>query len=130
MLDHKLIEKVSGVYEFCEGDLEKFVLLLKKCVYPYEYMDSWGKFEGTSLPPKKDFYNKLNSTDISDYDYEHAKKVWDVFEIKNVSAPGLAWQGCLKKTGVKLELITYIDMLLIVEEGIRGGRCQVWQRYS
>ena len=47
-------------------------------------MDSWEKFEETTLPSKKDFYNKLNSTDISDYDYEHAKKVWDVFEIKNV----------------------------------------------
>ena len=43
-----------------------------------------GKFEGTSLPDKKNCYNKLNSTDISDYDYEYAKKVWDVFEIKNI----------------------------------------------
>ena len=47
-------------------------------------MDSWEKFEETSLPPKKDFYNKLNLEDISDHDYEHAKKVWDVFEIKNM----------------------------------------------
>ena len=83
-LDHKLIEDFRGVYEFCEGDLEKFVLLLRKDVYLYEYMDSWEKFEETSLPVKKDCYNKLSSTDISDYDYEHAKKVWDVFEIKNM----------------------------------------------
>ena len=46
-------------------------------------MDSWEKFEETTLPPKKDFYDKLNSTDISDYDYEHGKKFWDLFEIKN-----------------------------------------------
>ena len=47
-------------------------------------MDSCEKFEKTTLPDKKDFYSKLNSEGISDYDYEHARKVWDVFEIKNV----------------------------------------------
>ena len=38
-----------------------------------------------------------------------------------LSAPGLAWQACLRKTKVKLELLTDVDMLLMVEEGIRGG---------
>ena len=45
-----------------------------------------------------------------------------------LSAPGLAWQACLKKTKVKLELLTDIDMLLMVEEGIRGGICQAIYR--
>ena len=84
--DHKLIEHFSGLYEFCEDDLEKFALLLRKGVYPYEHMDSWEKFEEATLPYKKDFDNKLNLRDISDYDYEHVKKVWDVFGIKNVGA--------------------------------------------
>ena len=44
-----------------------------------------------------------------------------------MSAPGLAWQACLKKTGVKLELLTDIDMLLMVEKGTRGGICQATQ---
>ena len=44
--------------------------------------------------------------------------------------PGLAWQACLKKTNVKLELLTDYDMLLIVEEGIRGGICHSIQRYA
>ena len=47
-----------------------------------------------------------------------------------VSAPGLAWQACLKKTGVELELLADIDMLLMVEEGIRGGICQAIYRYA
>ena len=47
-----------------------------------------------------------------------------------LSAPGLAWQACLKKTKVKLELLTDIDMLLMVEEGIRGGTCQAIYRYA
>ena len=59
-------------------------MLLRKAVSSYEYIDSWEKLEETSLPHEKNFYSKSNSEDISDYNYEHAKKVWDVFEIKNV----------------------------------------------
>ena len=47
-----------------------------------------------------------------------------------VSAPGLTWQICLKKTEVKLELITDYDMTLMIEKGIRGGICQATQRYA
>ena len=45
-----------------------------------------------------------------------------------LSVPGLARQACLKKTGVRLELLTDIDMLLTVEEGIRGGMCHAIHR--
>ena len=46
------------------------------------------------------------------------------------SAPGLAWQACLKKTKVESELLTDIDMLLMVEKGVRGGMCQSTYRYA
>ena len=46
-----------------------------------------------------------------------------------VSAPGLAWQACLKKTEVKLELLTDYDMVLMIEKGIRGGICQATYTY-
>ena len=47
-----------------------------------------------------------------------------------MSAPGLAWQACLKKTGVKLELLKYVDMLLTIEKGIRGGICHSIRRHA
>ena len=117
---------------------------------------------------KKLFYSNLNLENISDEDYTHAQKTWDIFEIKNlgeyhdlyvqsdsllfsdifenfrniclniykldpayfVPAPGLAWQACLKYTGVKLELITNYDMILIIEKGIRGEICQTTHKYA
>ena len=47
-----------------------------------------------------------------------------------LSAPGLAWQACLKKTEVKLELLTDNDMLMMVEKGIRGRICQAVYRHA
>ena len=50
-----LIEKCPSVYQFCNGNLNKFVLLLRKGVYPYEYMDNWEKFDETNYRLKKLF---------------------------------------------------------------------------
>ena len=72
------------MYQFSSGNLNKFVLLLRKGVYPYEYMDSWEKFDETTLPPKEAFHSNLNLEDISNEDYAHAQKVWEIFEIKNL----------------------------------------------
>ena len=79
-----LKEKFPNTYWFCNKDTNKFILLLRKVVYPYEQMDSWERFNETKLPDKKSFYSELNLEDISDKDYLHAQKVWDVFEIKNL----------------------------------------------
>ena len=65
------------MYQFCNGDHNKFVLLFRKGVYPYEYMNSWERINETSLPPKKDFYSELTLEDISDKDYSHAQKVFE-----------------------------------------------------
>ena len=58
-------------------------MLLRKGVYPDEYIDSWEKFDKTTLPPKEAFPSNLNLENISDEDYAQAQKVWEVFEIKN-----------------------------------------------
>ena len=59
-------------------------LLIKKGIYPYEYMDNWNRFNESKLPDKAKFYSKLNMNEVSDKDYEHARKVWKEFEIKNM----------------------------------------------
>ena len=45
-------------------------------------MDSWGRFDENTIPPKEAFYRELNLENITDKDYEHVKKVWETFEIK------------------------------------------------
>ena len=155
------------MYKFCDGNINKFFMLLRKGVIPYEYMDSWEKCNETLLPAKKFFCSELTLEDISDKDYEHAQKVFkeywtelgdhhdlyvqtdtlllaDVFqkfrekciEIYGLDpsyfhfAPQLAWQACLKKTELKLDLLAGINMLLMIEKGIRGGVCQSTHRYA
>ena len=58
-------------------------MLLRKSVYPYEYIDEWEKFSETTLH-EKEFYSNLNMEDITDADYMHAKRVCKGFEIKNL----------------------------------------------
>ena len=61
---------------------DKFNLLARKGVYPYEYMDSLEKLKETELPPKEAFYSRLNDGGISDEDYAHAQKVWGTFKME------------------------------------------------
>ena len=142
--------------------------MLRKGVYPYEYMDSWEKFNETSLPSKEDFYSNMNMENIDDIDYRHGNNVFKGFKLENVedyhdlyvqsdtllladvfnkfrdmrikeyeldpahflSLPRLPWQACIKKTNIELELLIDYDMLLMVEEGIRGGICHSIHRYA
>ena len=164
----ELIERFGNTCKFCNSDLDKFIMSLRKGVYPYKYMDGWDKFNEKIIPSKDSFYNNLTLENISQTDYAHANNVFKKFNINNlgeyhdlyvrsdtlllayifenfrqsclknyeldpahfVSLPGLAWQACLKKTTVELELLTDYDMLLMVEEGIRGGICHAIQGYA
>ena len=57
-------------------------------------------------------------------------KVYELDPAHFLSTPGLAWEACFKKTDVELELMTDVDMLLMVEKVIRGGICHAIQRYA
>ena len=59
-------------------------LMTQKGVYPYDFMDSFEKFNQTELPTKDQFYSILNDQDITDDEYDHAKKVWKTFKIKTM----------------------------------------------
>ena len=83
-LGEKLMEQVFKTYKFSNHDNNKFILLLRKSVYPYEYMDDWEQFDETLLPQKEDFYSHLNMEDITDADYVHAKRVCKDFVMKNL----------------------------------------------
>ena len=63
---------------------DKFDLMIRKGIYPYDYMDSFDKFEDTVLPTKDQFYSLLNDEHISDEDYNHAQKVWKTFSMNNM----------------------------------------------
>ena len=138
-LYEKLKEQFFNTYEFSNHDNNKFILLLRKGVYPYEYMDNWEKFKETSLPEKGDFCSHLNLEDITDADITHSDTLFlvDVFEnFRNMrleihkldpahflSLRGLAWQAASERIKVKLDLLTDIDMLLLVEKRIIGEIC-------
>ena len=162
-----LISRFASTYEFSDRDIGKFILLLTKGVYPYEYVDSWERFDQILLPNKEDFYSSLNMEGIRDVDYRHVKKVLKEFKMSNVgdyhdlyvqtdttllldvfdnfrkkcieickldpahflSALRLAWKACLKKIEILLELLSDINMLLMIEKRIRGGICHAIHRY-
>ena len=62
---------------------KKFDLMVRKGVYPYDYMDSFDKFN-SPLPKKEEFYSILNNEHISDENYKHAQNVWNTFNLKNM----------------------------------------------
>ena len=58
--------------------------MLRKGVYPYDYVDCLKKLHETSLPPKESFYSKLTGEGITDEDYQHAHTVWKEFNIQSM----------------------------------------------
>ena len=85
-----------------------------------------------SIGEYHDLYVQCDTFLISDVSKNFRSKCIEIYGLHPanfLSAPGLAWQACLKKTKVELEFLTDIDMLLMVEKGTRGGICQAIHRY-
>jgi len=155
-------------YTTREFGLTNADIITRKQVYPYEYFDSFEKFDDKDLPSIDLFYSSLYDSSISESDYEQAKHVYkyfncqslgqyhdlylksdvtllaDVFEsfrnvchnaygldpINYITAPSLAWDAMLLKTGITIENMTDIDMFLMAEKGLRGGICSIQHRHS
>ena len=80
-------------------------------------------FKIKNLGEYNDFYVQSNTLSLADIFENFRNKRIKIYELDSanfLSAPELAWQACLKKTEVKLELLIDINMLLMVEKGIRG----------
>ena len=75
--DKNLKKRIANTYTFSSHNINKFMMVLRKGVYPYEYKDVWEKYQLKylhSLPEKEDFYYHLNMEDITNADYTQAKK--------------------------------------------------------
>ena len=111
----ELIQRFANIYEFCNGDLNKFILLLRKGVCPYEYMDHWERFTETLSPNKEAFYSNLNMEDTTDTDYKHVNKVFKEFKIQYL--------------GEYYDLHVQIDILLLADvfENFRNMCIKVYE---
>ena len=78
------LPRESLKYTSKEFQDKKLELMSPKGVYPYDYVDSFEKFNESQLPIKKDFYSILNNQHITDEDYHHAQNVWETFNIKTM----------------------------------------------
>ena len=56
-IEEELIKTFKNTFDFSNNDINKFLYLLRKGVYPYEYMDEWEKFNETSLPEKEELFS-------------------------------------------------------------------------
>ena len=82
--DENLKTRFADTYKFPSHDINKFILLLRKGPYSYEYIDDWEKSNKKPLPQKEDFYYHLNVEHITDPDYIHAKRVSKDFKTKHL----------------------------------------------
>ena len=162
-LPKESLKYTSQLYKSKELDL-----MARKGVYPYDFIDSFEKFNETELPTKEDFYSILNDEHISNDEYKHAQTVWETFKLKTMgeyhdlylqtdvllladvfenfrrtcleyykldpchyfTSPGLSWDAMLKMTDIKLELMTDIDIIQLIEKGLHGGISYIANRYG
>ena len=82
---HYFKSKFLTMFEHWKNDLENFILALRKGVMSYEDFDSWDKYKETSLPPKLKLFSKLKNTAISDGDYKHTLRVYQIHNKKDLS---------------------------------------------
>ena len=120
MKHHYLIKSLLNIENIDDIDYrhDKNVFKRFKLKNLGEYHDSYVQSDTLLLA---DVFENFRNTCLEVYKLDPAHFL---------SLPGLAWQACLKKTSIKLELLTDYDMLLMVEVGIRGGICHSIHRYT
>jgi len=98
-----------GLYS--QEEHEKKRLILRKGIYPYEYVTSITKLKKTrKIPDKKDFYSSLTNSSVSDEDYEHSKRVFQAFECKDLLDYTELY--CAVDVGILAEVVTQFRKLV------------------
>ncbi|XP_066914127.1 uncharacterized protein [Clytia hemisphaerica] len=82
--DHRCYEEPNLSPRQTNEVEERFILLTRKGIYPYEYFDDITRFDETELPPRESFYSTLSEENVSEEDYNHAKNVWNKFEMESL----------------------------------------------
>ena len=146
-MNETLLFKGVYRYEYMDGwnEFNEKVLPSKESFYSSLTMEDISE---TNYAHANNVFKKFNINNLGEYHDLYVRSdpllLADIFEnfrqscLENyeldpahfVSLPGLAWQACLKKTNVELELLKDYDMLLMIEEGIRGGICHAVNRYA
>jgi len=153
--DFKIFKKYFMEKFVSNYSAEEWKLCRSKGIFPYDFIDSFDKFNQTHLPPKDDFYSVLYNSNIKDDEHTRAQKMWNLLKCKDlgeyndkyllmdvyiladcfesfiskfklnpcnyVSAPSLSWDVLLSKSKIELDLLTDLEMFLMIKNNIRGG---------
>ena len=141
-----LTKKGVYPYSFMDGydkfDIDPFTLTksdfrndltgedISDCDYEF-YKEICGKFNIKTLGEYHDLYLKSDVLLLSDVFENFRETCYQCYKLDPAhyySAPGLAWNGCLKMTGIEFELISDVDMYLMIEKGLRGGMSVISHR--
>ena len=152
-LDKLVAANTPGVFQITaqhESNRERRELLMRKSVYPCEYMDTWDRFTEHPYTHAQKVWATFGCKTLGDYSDLYCRTdvllLADVFETFRkmclrqydldpahyymYTSPGLSWDALLKKTGVELELLTDYDQHLLIERGVRGGISMVSKRHA
>ena len=102
-IDEELEKRFINTSKFSNNDINKFILFLRKAVYPHDYLEEQEKSNETSLSEKEEFYSNLNIEYITDADYMQAKRACKVFEVKS-------WINIMTCI---LKLMHYIELMFL-----------------
>ena len=105
-LPKESLKYTSQLYKSKELDL-----MARKGVYPYDFIDSFEKFNETELPTKEDFYSILNDEHISNDEYKHAQTVWETFKLKTIITQNSQSEAVIKKipVGVGVSVLSFLS---------------------
>ena len=130
---------MSGIEKFRETQLppkEKFFSKLNDCEVSDDYEHAqkvWKEFEVKNMGKYHDLYLKSDVLLLADVFEEFRRNSLENYSLDPAwyyTSPGLSWDAVLKHSGVKLELLSDAEMLLMFEKGIRGGVSMISNRYG